>query len=137
MPNHLIIVFFLATLVTATTKEWKVGNASFPWEDGWRQTADVEFTRLLAPGPTAAAVTIDLLDRESPIANPISYAKSTLPRLAKRHGRIVQPLKQEKLESGAILFSVSCYDQSRGKFGIIFVHITPKGRMGQFALEGQ
>lgn len=124
-------------LCSAHAKEWTESNFTFRWDDDWTKTSDTDFIRLIANGEKHLAVTIDHLDREAPIEKPCNYAESALPQLAKRHGQVVRTLKREDLERGVILYSVSMYEKKRDKFGIIFVHISPKGRMSQFAVEGK
>ncbi len=66
------------------------------------------------------------------------YADEELPKLGRRHGEIVVPLKKETLASGYVLFSLACEEKLEGKnyFGLFFLSMSPQGRLAQFAVEG-
>ena len=116
--------------------ELSVGKLRVQWEDGWRRTDEKDLVRYISPAPVRTAVTIDSTDQEGDQDGPREYATSQLPAVLRRHGKIVVPLKSESLDSGAVLFTIASYDEKRDYFGIIFVHVSRKGRMSQFAIEG-
>ena len=121
-----------------------VGGFEVQWEDGWSLVSKADPIRYAGPGPTG--VTIDLMDhgdldaaqQKAERQKWSRYASEELPKIAGRHGEIVVPLKEEKLDSGYALFSVASAKKEgrRDYFGLLFVSVSPEGRLAQFAVEG-
>jgi hypothetical protein len=138
------IVALLLLAVAARAEKLSIGRFEVSWEDGWSLVSKADPIRYAGPGPTG--VTIDLLDHDEMSATQkkaekekwFRYAKEELPKLALRHGEIVVPFKEEKLDSGYTLFSLATAKKQGGTdyFGLVFVSVSPEGRFAQFAVEG-
>ncbi len=135
--NRFLATFGLLTaVVSPRAEEWRLGNLAVQWADGWKREGVTEMIRFVAPAGEQACVTIEAIDREVPRGAPLGYAKLALPGIAAGHEKVLEELKEENLPSGATLFSIAFHDSVRNYFGVIFVQVSPRGRLAQMAIEG-
>jgi len=137
-----LLAFLFATLRFAFADTLFVGEFSIPWQDGWERLPGSEPIRYV--GPEGLRLTVDLIDHtqrpgysaETSRKAWRRYAKTELPKLATRHGAITIPLKSHTQPDSSELIVIGFDSVERGKFGLIFLHISLRGRAAQFALEG-
>lgn len=137
---------FLSCLlpVLAAAADWTFDDFSTQWPDGyqrldgsnassWRNSEGIGVTvDVLGHGPMDIAMEQDQIHKWS------NYAHGEFAALAARHGDIVFPLKQERLPSGSLLYwiGVDGHQGSNVHFGLLFLDISPHGRLAQFVVEG-
>jgi hypothetical protein len=139
-------VIFLSCLfpVLAVAENWTFGDFSIEWPDGyqhlidnggssWRNSEGVGVTvDVLGHTPIDSATEQDQISKWS------KYARTEFLAIAARHGKIVFPLKQERLPSGSLLYWIGV-DGHQGltrHFGLLFLDISPHGRLAQIVIEG-
>jgi hypothetical protein len=95
--------------------------------DGVAVTVDVLNHRAMSPQQEAASAPAVVQDFRR-------YASEQLVAVAIRHGHIAIPLREETISGERILFSVA--SEQAGRFGLLFLLISPHGNIAQFAVEG-
>lgn len=128
----------------AVAADWTFEDFSIQWPDGFERLAGNDGTQF--QNSEGIGVTVDVLGHgpmdESRVQNQINkwsrYAHDEFVSLASRHGEIVFPLKQERLPSGSLLYwiGVDGHHGSSEHFGLLFLDISPQGRLAQFVVEG-
>jgi hypothetical protein len=133
----------LPVLAAATT--WTFGSDfSIQWSDGYKHLVDNDGASWV--NSQGIGVTIDVLGHgqmdkateQAQINKWSDYAHGKFVAIAARHGEIVLPLKQERLPSGSLLYWIGV-DGHHGlseHFGLLYLDISPHGRLAQFVVEG-
>lgn len=144
MKISAIILALLFTAIGCQADTLDVDGFEVSWDAGWTLVSKADPVRYSGPGPSG--LTIDLMDHGEIGPTQIlelkrkwtRYAIEALPKLATRHGVIVIPLKTKELPSGYTLISIACAGKKRGRdyFGLMFVSLSPEGRLAQFVVEG-
>lgn len=140
--SAIFLSWLLPVLAAATI--WTFGDFSIQWPDGYKHLAGNDGASwgnsngigvtvdVLGHGPMDKATEQDQINKWS------EYAHGEFVAIAARHGEIVLPLKQERLPSGSLLYwiGVDGHHGSSEHFGLLYLDISPHGRLAQFVVEG-
>lgn len=128
----------------AAAADWTFDDFSIQWPDGYQRLAGSD--GIYWKNSKGIGVTVDVLGHgpmdkateQNQINKWSKYAHGEFAAIAARHGEIVFPLEQERMPSGSVLYwiGVDGHQGSSEHFGLLFLDISPHGRLAQFVIEG-
>jgi hypothetical protein len=124
-------------------EEWHFGRFSIQWPAGFQRAGDPQLNQYL--NSAGIGVTVDgpgwlskSTNSDEALKGAYEYAHGPLVELAKRHGAISLPLREEHLNSGSTLYWLAVDGGVKGSehFGVLFLDVSKAGRTVQFSIEG-
>jgi hypothetical protein len=130
--------------VCGNCAEWRTNTFKITWADGFTRVPNDDPTKLQFLSDGNIGVTLTVIGHHEKRAEEFQrfrdsftqYAKVDLVKAAKRHGKIVMPLKREDLQNHVLLFTMGGYESRTDNFGLYYLAISPEGRVAQIVVEG-
>lgn len=147
LPVTSLAISFLSILLNpnpSAAEVWRFGSFQIRWLDGFtRRTGSdaIQFYNAEGIGVTVDVMgheRVDLEHEQHMVQDWKKYGYNEMASVAARHGKVVAPVKEEKLSGDQILISISDQEQGSGtpSFGLFYLLISPHGRVAQIVVEG-
>lgn len=137
----LAIAVFVLMAPLCSAADWRFGNMSIRWLDGYTKTPGDTPDRFVGPNGEVVMVTVmGLGDGGEPaqVANAyIAFGEREIPRLSSAKGSDVMKPRREDLTGGITLFSTAAVPKKDKKmFYLQFLAVSRTGRCALFTVEG-